>query len=87
MLSKRETHQTVVLEAARDAIDGPHHILFPKRIHPGDHRGGPRPTRADAYVDTMDYSKKLLHAAWNPKRPIMALAAVHNLYIFRQDIR
>lgn len=33
-------------------------------------------------VDSLDFSKKILHTSWHPKENIIAIAATNNLYIF-----
>lgn len=39
--------------------------------------------RADEInVDTIDYSKKILHASWHPRENSIAIAATNNLFIF-----
>lgn len=86
-VSTRASGASVTLEAARDSIEGPLHTLIPKRVFPGDAPRIPRPTRADAFTNSLDYNQKILHASWHPSRPVLAVAAVHNLFLFRQDER
>ena len=80
----RTTQRSTLFEASRDAIDGPQHMLIPINVHPGEPTKQ-RPSRADAYVDSLDVSQKILHASWHPSRSILAIAAVNNLYLFRQN--
>jgi serine/threonine-protein phosphatase 2A regulatory subunit B len=64
------------------------HQLFLLHEHSYDRiciLGAAKPTsQYDLHIDTMDYSQKILHASWNPRRNIVALAATNNLYLFRQ---
>jgi serine/threonine-protein phosphatase 2A regulatory subunit B len=50
------------------------------------HNTGPQTpaTRYDVHVDRINWNLKIMHAAWHPTKPIVALAAVNNLYLFRQ---
>ena len=43
-----------------------------------------RAARHELHVDNIDYQLKIMHSAWHPTRPVLALAAVNNLYLFRQ---
>lgn len=77
----RETAENVTLEASRDAIEGPTHVLTPIQVFSGPQR---RHARHELHVDNIDYQLKIMHSAWHPTRPVLALAAVNNLYLFRQ---
>lgn len=77
----RETADNVTLEASRDAIEGPTHVLTPIQVFSGPQR---RHARHELHVDNIDYQLKIMHSAWHPTRPVLALAAVNNLYLFRQ---
>jgi serine/threonine-protein phosphatase 2A regulatory subunit B len=35
-------------------------------------------------VDQIDFGKKVLHLAWHPQQPIIAVAGLNNLYIYSQ---
>jgi len=35
-------------------------------------------------VDTLDFTKKILHASWHPRENTIALAATNNLFLFQQ---
>jgi serine/threonine-protein phosphatase 2A regulatory subunit B len=35
--------------------------------------------------DSIDYSKKILHAAWHPENNIVAVGASNNLFLFSAD--
>eukprot|EP00055_Hartaetosiga_balthica_P011998 m.56558 g.56558 ORF g.56558 m.56558 type:complete len:440 (+) comp7803_c1_seq1:127-1446(+) len=73
----RDSNQDVILHASRDAIEGPTHVLSPMSI------GAPE-DNVSLSVDNINFSQKIMHAAWHPERQIIALAAVNNLYLFRQ---
>eukprot|EP00051_Salpingoeca_urceolata_P026824 m.478883 g.478883 ORF g.478883 m.478883 type:complete len:439 (+) comp21258_c0_seq1:502-1818(+) len=77
----REAQADVTLEASRDNICGPSHVLHPLSILSGTQR---KTTREQLHVDAMDFNLKIMHAAWHPQKPILALAAVNNLYLMRQ---
>eukprot|EP01147_Barroeca_monosierra_P008524 gene8524-10263_t len=77
----RESSDDVLLQASRDAIEGPTHVLTPINVLSGTEQ--PR-SRYDIHSDQINFNQKIMHAAWHPSRPIMALAAVNNLYLFRQ---
>ncbi|KAJ1559349.1 protein phosphatase 2A regulatory subunit cdc55 [Nowakowskiella sp. JEL0078] len=36
-------------------------------------------------VDSLDFSKKILHASWHPRENTIALAATNNLFLFQQS--
>eukprot|EP00049_Salpingoeca_infusionum_P017904 m.354878 g.354878 ORF g.354878 m.354878 type:complete len:489 (-) comp17129_c0_seq1:479-1945(-) len=76
-----EKAEDVILQASRDAIEGPTHVLTPVQVLTG---GQQARTRSDVHADNLNFSLKIMQAAWHPSRPIMALAAVNNLYLFRQ---
>jgi hypothetical protein len=44
----------------------------------------PTPERYVIPIDRLNFHLKIMHQAWHPTLPIMALAAVNNLYLFRQ---
>ncbi|KAI9595033.1 protein phosphatase 2A regulatory B subunit [Syncephalis fuscata] len=50
----------------------------------GGRNGGPRAGRRpdDYNVDTIDFSKKIMHASWHPREDSIAVAATNNLFIF-----
>ncbi|EGD80253.1 Ppp2r2a protein [Salpingoeca rosetta] len=78
---ERESGQDVLLQASRDAIEGPTHVLSPITVLTGAEQ--PR-SRYDLHADQINLNQKIMHADWHPNRNIMALAAVNNLYLFRQ---
>ena len=62
-----------------------HVHLIPSSLHTHMHVGPVKPSSPrDLHVDSLDFSAKILHSAWHPKRGILALAATNNLYLFRQ---
>lgn len=38
--------------------------------------------KEDISVDSIDFSKKILHASWHPNENSIAIAATNNLFIF-----
>ncbi|KAG7458450.1 hypothetical protein MATL_G00220320 [Megalops atlanticus] len=73
----RESGRDVTLEAVQDSSK-PCAVLKTRRV-----RGGGRRRRDDVSVDSLDFSKKILHMAWHPAHNIIAIAATNNLYIFQ----
>lgn len=47
--------------------------------------GGKR-RKDEISVDSLDFSKKILHTAWHPQENIIAVAATNNLYIFQDKV-
>jgi len=45
-----------------------------------------RKKKDDFSADTLDFGKKILHAAWHPQENSIAVAATNNLFIFSQNI-
>jgi len=43
-----------------------------------------RKKKDDVNVENIDFSKKILHAAWHPHENSIAVAATNNLFIFSQ---
>lgn len=41
--------------------------------------------KVDINVDNIDFGKKVLHLAWHPTRPTIAVAGLNNLHIYSQD--
>ncbi|XP_066516022.1 protein phosphatase 2, regulatory subunit B, gamma a isoform X2 [Hoplias malabaricus] len=76
----RETGRGVTLEAWRESSK-PRAVLRTRRVYTGGRR-----RRGDVGVDSLDFTKKILHMAWHPAENIIAIAATNNLYIF-QDRR
>nr|XP_045047263.1 serine/threonine-protein phosphatase 2A 55 kDa regulatory subunit B delta isoform isoform X4 [Desmodus rotundus] len=77
----RNTRRDVTLEASRENSK-PRASLKPRRVCPG---GGKR-RKDEVSVDSLDFSKKVLHAAWHPADSIIAVAATNNLYIFQDKV-
>jgi serine/threonine-protein phosphatase 2A regulatory subunit B len=44
--------------------------------------GGKKKGKDDINPDSMDFSKKILHAAWHPEANVIAIGASNNLFIF-----
>lgn len=55
--------------------------LKPKRVSVNSGNTGKR-KRSDVPVDSLDFSKKVLHSAWHPRESIVAVAATSSLFIF-----
>lgn len=36
-------------------------------------------------VDSLDFTKKILHTAWHPSENVIAVAATNNLYLFKES--
>ena len=47
-------------------------------------KGRRAPTKEEVNVDAIDFSKKVLHLAWHPTQPTIAVAGLNNLYIYSQ---
>ena len=73
----RTTWRDVTLEASRENSK-PRASLKPRRVCAGGKR-----KKDEVSVDSLDFSKKILHTAWHPAENIIAVAATNNLYIFQ----
>uniref|UniRef100_A0A8K9V026 Serine/threonine-protein phosphatase 2A 55 kDa regulatory subunit B n=1 Tax=Oncorhynchus mykiss TaxID=8022 RepID=A0A8K9V026_ONCMY len=73
----RNTKRDVTLEASRESSK-PRAVLKPRRVCQGGKR-----RKDDISVDSLDFTKKILHTAWHPTENIIAIAATNNLYIFQ----
>lgn len=73
----RETRRDVTLEASRDNMKA-RCILKPKKVASGNKR-----KKDEINVESLDFSKKILHTAWHPEDNIIAVAATNNLYLFQ----
>lgn len=76
----RETGRGVTLEAWRENSK-PRAVLRTRRVYTGGKR-----RRGDVGVDSLDFTKKILHMAWHPSENIIAIAATNNLYIFQDRV-
>ncbi|MBN3283089.1 2ABG phosphatase, partial [Polyodon spathula] len=76
----RNTKRDVTLEASRESSK-PRAVLKPRRVCTGGKR-----RKDDINVDSLDFSKKILHTAWHPAENIIAIAATNNLYIFQDKV-
>ena len=76
----RNTKRDVTLEASRESSK-PRAVLKPRRVCVGGKR-----RRDDISVDSLDFTKKILHTAWHPAENIIAIAATNNLYIFQDKV-
>jgi len=75
-LFDRDTQRDVTFEASRH-ISKPKHPLKPQRVSHGNKR-----KKNEVSVDVLDFSRKVLHAAWHPNDSVFAVAATNSLYIF-----
>ncbi|CAB1337032.1 unnamed protein product [Coregonus sp. 'balchen'] len=76
----RNTKRDVTLEASRESSK-PRAVLKPRRVCQGGKR-----RKDDISVDSLDFTKKILHTAWHPTENIIAIAATNNLYIFQDKL-
>ncbi|KAJ8281514.1 hypothetical protein COCON_G00040330 [Conger conger] len=76
----RNTKRDVTLEASRESSK-PRAVLKPRRVCVGGKR-----RKDEISVDSLDFSKKILHTAWHPAENIIAVAATNNLYIFQDKV-
>ena len=77
---ERGGRQDVTLEASRE-VSQPLMALKPRRVCAGGKR-----RKDEVGVDSLDFSRKILHTTWHPHDNIIAVATTNNLYIF-QDKR
>jgi serine/threonine-protein phosphatase 2A regulatory subunit B len=79
----RESKTDVALEATRDNMK-PRQVLKPRRICGSSGAGGAAAKRKkdEISVDSLDFNKKILHAAYHPSESVIAVVATNNLYIF-----
>ncbi|XP_037660069.1 serine/threonine-protein phosphatase 2A 55 kDa regulatory subunit B delta isoform isoform X1 [Choloepus didactylus] len=76
----RNTRRDITLEASRENSK-PRAILKPRKVCTGGKR-----KKDEISVDSLDFSKKILHTAWHPLENIIAVAATNNLYIFQDKV-
>ncbi|XP_030638416.1 serine/threonine-protein phosphatase 2A 55 kDa regulatory subunit B gamma isoform [Chanos chanos] len=76
----RSSKRDVTLEASREVCKR-RAVLRPRRVCMGAKR-----RRDEVSVDSLDFSKKILHTAWHPSQNIIAIAASNNLYIFQDRL-
>ncbi|XP_032985755.1 serine/threonine-protein phosphatase 2A 55 kDa regulatory subunit B delta isoform isoform X3 [Rhinolophus ferrumequinum] len=76
----RNTRRDVTLEASRENSK-PRASLKPRKVCTGAKR-----KRDEISVDSLDFSKKILHTAWHPAGNVIAVAATNNLYIFQDKV-
>ena len=81
-----------MFECSRESAK-PKQMLKPKRIINNSNQNitgniltsvqnNKRNKKDEINVDSLDFSKKILHTSWHPKENIIAIAATNNLYIF-----
>ncbi|TSY55763.1 Serine/threonine-protein phosphatase 2A 55 kDa regulatory subunit B beta isoform [Bagarius yarrelli] len=76
----RNTKRDVTLEASRENSK-PRAVLKPRKVCVGGKR-----RKDEISVDSLDFSKKILHTTWHPSENIIAVAATNNLYIFQDKV-
>lgn len=60
------------------------HLSLPSVVHQVCVGGKRR--KDEISVDSLDFSKKILHTTWHPHENIIAVAATNNLYIFQDKV-
>ncbi|KAJ8247627.1 hypothetical protein GJAV_G00248460 [Gymnothorax javanicus] len=76
----RETGRDVTLEAAQETGKS-RAVLKTRRVRTNGKR-----RRDHVTVDSLDFTRKILHMAWHPAENIIAIAATNNLYIFQDKV-
>lgn len=74
----RNSKSDICLEASKNALK-----KKPSTVKPKISLG--RKKKDDVNVDSIDFSKKILHASWHPHENSIAVAATNNLFIFTQN--
>ncbi|XP_057593450.1 LOW QUALITY PROTEIN: serine/threonine-protein phosphatase 2A 55 kDa regulatory subunit B delta isoform [Hippopotamus amphibius kiboko] len=73
----RTTRRDLTLEASRENSK-PRASSKPRSVCAGGKR-----KKDEVSVDSLDFSKKILHTAWHPAESTITVAATSNLYIFQ----
>ena len=73
----RDTQHDATFEASRE-FTAPKTALKSRRVGTGNKR-----KKDELSVDSLDFGKKILHAAWHPSESVVAVAATNNLYLFQ----
>lgn len=73
----RQSKREVMLEASKE-IAKPRTALKPRKVYTGGKK-----KKDEISVESLDYSRKILHTAWHPSENIIAVAATNNLFIFQ----
>lgn len=72
----------VTYEASKD-VTKVKAVLKPKKIITGSDRLSAQKRKKDEIAtDSLDYSRKVLHASWHPKENVLALCSTNNLFMF-----
>ena len=77
MFDRSESKREVTLEASREHMK-PLQLLKPRKVSMGGRR-----KKDEIAVDSLEFTRKILHTAWHPKDYVVALAATNNLYLFQ----
>ncbi|KAL5471606.1 hypothetical protein EMCRGX_G029735 [Ephydatia muelleri] len=75
----RQTKDDYCYEASRDMTTLGQILRHKKVTTTG------RKRRDEVMVENLDYTRKILHAAWHPTDNILAIAATNNLYLFHEQ--
>ncbi|XP_053201931.1 serine/threonine-protein phosphatase 2A 55 kDa regulatory subunit B beta isoform-like [Panonychus citri] len=73
----RHSKREVMLEASKE-IAKPRTVLKPRKVYTGGKK-----KKDEISVESLDYTRKILHTAWHPNENIIAVAATNNLFIFK----
>lgn len=77
-LTSRLTQKEVLFESSREQAIRPRQILRGKKVLPTARRN----RRDEINVDSLEYSKKILHCAYHPTDDLIAIATAHNLFTY-----
>jgi serine/threonine-protein phosphatase 2A regulatory subunit B len=73
----RKDQKDCTFEASRE-VSKPRNVLKPRKVGAGCKR-----RKNEIGIETLDFSKKILHTAWHPKENIIAVATTHNLFLYQ----
>ena len=76
----RQSKEDYCYEASRD-MTTLGQILRHKKVT----QTAARKRKDEVGVDSLDFNRKILHAAWHPRDNILAIAATNNLYLFHEQ--
>lgn len=76
------TKRDVTYEASKD-VTKVKAVLKPKKVIAGADRLAAQKRKKDEIAtDSLDYTRKVLHASWHPRENVLALCATNNLFMF-----
>ncbi|ESN91505.1 hypothetical protein HELRODRAFT_108341 [Helobdella robusta] len=76
IFDREGSHKDLTFEASRDVFSSTGGAAGSSSA------GCPRRKRDEVAVESLDFNKKILHAAWHPADSVVAIAATNNLYIY-----